>query len=184
MTNSPPGENEVEIAIKGAGMNFKDLMIVLGQIPYFHAFSIECSGIVRRLGSLVRNVVQGYLVCGLVKRGYVTRVRTRPELVARIPAEMDLVLGASKPIVLCTAYHALSDVAWLAQRESVLIHAAAGGVVEPCVILARMFGRRPLSRLGGRKKKALVQQTYGIDRSPVFSSRDPASLQMLMYVTQ
>lgn len=49
---------DVEIAVKAVGLNFKDIMISMGQTQS-HALGLDCSGVVSRVGSEVKNIKPG-----------------------------------------------------------------------------------------------------------------------------
>ena len=65
---------------------------------------------------------------------------TDHRLLARVPGGWSFAEAASVPVVFVTAYYALVDLAGLRAGESVLVHAAAGGVGMAAVQLARHLG--------------------------------------------
>ena len=153
-------------------MNFKDVMIGLGQIPYSD-IGLECSGVVTAIGCGVQDLTVGDRVCGLSTAGYSSYTRVHRSMVARIPDHMSFTAAASIPVVFCTAYYSLVDVARLIPGESVLIHAAAGGVGQAAIMIAQHVGQVEIFvTVGSLDKKALIIENYGIAEDHIFSSRD------------
>lgn len=167
----PLGELEVEIAVRATGMNFKDVVIAMGQLsqPYL---GIECSGIVSRIGTAVTSLTVGDRVCAMSHGAYSTVARCPVSSAARIPANMSFETAASIPVVYCTAYYGLIDLGRLRQGEKVLIHAAAGGVGQAACQLAKRQGAEIFATVGSPEKKQFIMDTYGIPESHIFSSRD------------
>ncbi|KAL8707059.1 MAG: hypothetical protein Q9225_007846 [Loekoesia sp. 1 TL-2023] len=179
----PLGKDDIEISIKAADMNFKDVMISLGQIPYYHDLGLECSGIVTAVGPDVSEISIGDSVCGIVKGAYASSVRVYGAVVAKIPPEMPFSHAASIPMVFCTAHYALFDAGRLCKGESILIHAAAGGVGQAAIMLALKAEAEIYVTVSSIEKRALVMETYGIQEDHIFSSRDTSFVNELMNKT-
>ena len=177
------GSDEVEISIKSTGMNFKDVVIALGQIPFYHKIGIECSGIVTAVGSNVTDISPGARVCAMAVGAYANFTRIPQHKVAKIPESLGFTQAASIPVVFCTAHYALLDIGRLSQGESVLIHAAGGGVGQAAIMLAQRTKAEVFVTVGSQDKKNLIMQTYGIPESHIFSSRDTSFQQELMAMT-
>ena len=177
------GSNEIEISIKSTGMNFKDIVIALGQIPFYHKIGIECSGIVTAVGSNVTDICPGTRVCAMAEGAYANFTRVPQQKVAKIPESMDFTQAASLPVVFCTAYYALLDIGRLSEGESVLIHAAAGGVGQAAIMLAQEAKAEVFVTVGSQDKKNLIMEKYGIPESHIFSSRDTSFQLELMTIT-
>ncbi len=91
--------------------------------------------------------------------------------------------GASVPIVYCTAQYCLSNIARLEPGETILIHAAAGGVGQAAIMLAQATKATVLATVGSIEKKALLMETYGIPEGCIFYSRDTSFTQGVMDAT-
>ena len=74
------------------------------------------------------------------------------------------------PVVYLTAYYALVDLAGLRAGESILVHAAAGGVGMAAVQLARHLGAEVYGTASPGKWEAL--RALGLDEAHIASSRD------------
>ncbi|KAB2571677.1 Reducing polyketide synthase PKS2 [Lasiodiplodia theobromae] len=175
--NPPLAPDEIELHIHATGINFKDIVIAMGQLPNpspTASLGIEAAGVVTRVGSAVSSLAPGDRVAAMPDGAYGTHTRCKASSAARIPADMSFEHAASIPIVFCTAYHALVELARLQRGERVLIHAAAGGVGQACVQLARMLGAEVYATVGSAEKKALLVEAYGVPAERVFYSRDTA----------
>ena len=66
----PPGVDEVQIEVIAAGLNFRDVLVALGQLPdedgHSPVIGAECSGIVRAMGDGVSDLRPGDPVVALV----------------------------------------------------------------------------------------------------------------------
>ncbi|MDI5941431.1 SDR family NAD(P)-dependent oxidoreductase, partial [Micromonospora sp. DH15] len=134
-----PGE--VRIAVRAAGVNFRDVLIALGMYPDPSAvMGSEGAGVVLEVGPGVDDLSPGDRVFGLFEPGFGPQVVAQRLRVARIPAGWSFVEAASVPVVFLTAYYALHDLAGLRSGESVLIHSGAGGVGMAAIQLAHHFG--------------------------------------------
>lgn len=184
-TSKPLGNDEVEIEVHTTGMNFKDIMIALGQIQH-QELGFECSGVITNLGIEAQragfNV--GDRVCAISDACYANFTRASCDCMIRIPDDVDFATAASIPIVYCTAYHALFDVGRLAKGEAVLIHSAAGGVGQAAIMLAQYAGADVFATVGTEEKKRLLIEKYRIPRDRIFSSRATIFEQGILKATQ
>ncbi|KAG6007018.1 Type I Iterative PKS [Claviceps lovelessii] len=169
--DTPLGQDEIEISVEATGMNFKDVMISMGQLasPYI---GIECSGTVARVGSAVSSLVIGDRVCAMPLGAYRTFARCPATSAAKIPDGMSMEVAASVPLAYCTAYYGLVEIARLEAGERVLIHAAAGGVGQCAIQLAKMIGAEIFATVGSTDKKQLIMDKYGVAEDHIFHSRN------------
>ncbi|MEU4595435.1 polyketide synthase dehydratase domain-containing protein, partial [Micromonospora aurantiaca (nom. illeg.)] len=132
---------QVRIAVRAAGVNFRDVLIGLGMYPDPAAvLGSEGAGVVIEVGPGVTDLVPGDRVLGMFEPAFAPEVIATRDLVARIPAGWSFAQAASVPVVFLTAYYALRDLADLRAGESVLIHNGAGGVGMAAIQLARHWG--------------------------------------------
>ncbi|KAI5274255.1 polyketide synthase [Aureobasidium subglaciale] len=165
------GENEVEIEVKATGMNFKDVVVSMGQLnqPYI---GVECAGIIAAVGKNVTDVKIGQSVMAMTEGAYSTYARCLSTSVAPLPEKMDFTAASTIPVVFCTAYYGLFDLGRLTEGESVLIHAAAGGVGQAAIMLAQTCGAEIFATVGSLDKKQHIMKEYGIPEDHIFYSRD------------
>ncbi|KAL4788819.1 hypothetical protein BDV19DRAFT_395631 [Aspergillus venezuelensis] len=173
--DSPLGDNEVEVDIHAVGLNFRDLLTVMGELPQA-AIGGEASGIVTRVGSNVDRVKVGDRVAYFGDPNFMGTFRTTgravQDLVVRIPDDSAFDVAASMPVIWTTVIYSLKHVANLTKSESILIHAAAGGVGQAAVQYAKLIGAEVFATVSTVEKKNLLVNEYGIPEGHIFSSRD------------
>ncbi|EED24614.1 polyketide synthase, putative [Talaromyces stipitatus ATCC 10500] len=164
-------DNCVEIEVQATGINFKDVVVSMGQLdqPYI---GVECSGIIRSVGKNVTDIFPGQRVMAIPEGAYSTYARCPNTSVAPIPETMSIEEAATIPIIFCTAYYGLFDVGRLCAGERVLIHAGAGGVGQAAIQLAQMAGADIYVTVGSHDKKTFLMQHYSIPENRIFYSRD------------
>lgn len=163
--------DEVELEVKATGMNFKDVVIAMGQVqsPYI---GVESSGIVTSIGSNVTGLQVGQRIMAMTEGAYSTYARCKETSAYPIGDDMKFEDAATIPVIFCTAYYGLMTLAQLEERESVLIHAAAGGVGQAAIMLAKMVGAEIYATCGSADKKKFLIDTYSIPEDHIFYSRD------------
>ncbi|MGW8768201.1 type I polyketide synthase [Streptomyces sp. NPDC055815] len=167
---APLGDGEVRIAMRAAGVNFRDVLGTLGLYPGDPGpLGLEGAGVVTEVGPGVTGLAVGDRVMGLFSGAFGPTAVTDHRRVAVMPAGWTFAEAASAPIVFLTAYHALVDLAGLSKGERVLIHAAAGGVGMAAVQLARHLGAEVYGTAGPGKWDAL--RGLGVDGAHLASSR-------------
>ncbi|MFE6692174.1 type I polyketide synthase, partial [Streptomyces sp. NPDC057743] len=165
----PLAPGEVRIGVRAVGLNFRDVLIGLGMYPDAVAMGAEGAGVVLEVGPEVRDLAPGDRVLGMFsgQLGPVA-VAHRP-LVAAIPEGWSYERAATVPVAFLTAWYALTELAGLRAGESVLIHAAAGGVGMAAVQVAHHLGARILATASPAKWEAVRQ--LGVTDVELASSR-------------
>ena len=166
------GENEILIRNEAAGVNFRDLLVVLGSIPWTTP-GFEGVGTILRKGSNVSGFQTGDRVSYGCPAGgsYATCLRIPSSNALKVPAHLGVEEAATILTPYTTAYMALVNIGRLRKGESVLIHAASGGVGQACVVLARHIGADIFTTAGSQAKRAFLHDTMGIPEDRIFSSR-------------
>ncbi|WP_055532098.1 type I polyketide synthase [Streptomyces graminilatus] len=165
------GDGEIRIAVRAAGVNFRDVLNALGMYPGpARDFGLEGAGVITETGPGVTGFAVGDRVMGMFPAAYgpvaVADVRT----VARVPEGWTFAQAAAVPIVFLTAYYALVDLGGVTPGQSVLVHAAAGGVGMAATQLARHLGAEVFATAGPGKWDTL--RAAGLDDTHIASSRD------------
>lgn len=176
-------DDEIEIAVKSAGLNFKDVILSLGQLAGNH-LGQECSGVVTKVGLDVRTVKKGDRVCAISGSTIANLARCKADCAVPIPDSLSYPQAASIPIIYCTAHYCLAHVARLRPDETILIHAAAGGVGQAAIMLAQATRARVLATVGSLEKKEFLMKTYNISEKCIFYSRDTSFTKGVMQATQ
>ncbi|MEV6766965.1 type I polyketide synthase, partial [Streptomyces sp. NPDC051105] len=168
-SSSALAPNEVRVAVRAAGVNFRDVLLALGVYPGEGRMGSEASGIVTEVGSGVDDLAPGDAVLGIFDGAFGSVAVTDRRLLVRKPAAWTHAQAASVPVVYLTAYYALVDLADLRPGESLLVHAAAGGVGMAAVQLARHLGADVFGTASPAKWETLSAMGLAGDR--VASSR-------------
>lgn len=175
-------DDHVQIKVEATGVNFRDAMFAVGQISS-QRFGGECSGTIAAMGRSVTGFEIGDRVCALSSGGYSTFTRCSYRLVAKIPSSVSFVSAAAIPVIFATAYYGLVNTARLSAGETVLIHAAAGGVGQAAIRLCQWIGAEIFATVGSVEKKNLLVDTYGIPEDHIFNSRDTSFLTSIKHRT-
>ncbi|MFJ8630373.1 type I polyketide synthase [Streptomyces sp. NPDC093568] len=166
----PLGPGEVRVAMRAAGVNFRDVLNVLGMYPGDAGrMGLEGAGIVVETGPGVDRLAVGDRVMGMLDAAFGPTAVADARQLAPIPRSWTYEQAASVPIVFLTAYYALVDLAGLQEGESVLIHAAAGGVGMAAVQLARHLGAEVYATASEAKWPAV--RALGVPADHLASSR-------------
>ncbi|QDY80458.1 type I polyketide synthase [Streptomyces qinzhouensis] len=163
-----PGQ--IRVSVRAAGLNFRDVLIALDMYPGNAPIGSEAAGVVREVGAEVTDLRPGDRVFGLFPGGVGPVAVTDRRLVARIPEGWSFPRAAVVPVVYLTAYYGLADLAGLGAGESVLIHAAAGGVGLAAIQLAHHWGAEVYGT-ASRGKWDLLRRA-GLPPERIASSRD------------
>jgi acyl transferase domain-containing protein/SAM-dependent methyltransferase len=176
-----PGRNEVEIQVSAAALNFRDVLNVLDLYPGDAGpLGSECAGHVVEVGEGVVEFARGDAVIALAKGCLATHVTTSVALVAPKPACLDMQQAAALPVAYITARYALNQIAGIRAGESVLIHAAAGGVGLAAVAEAQRAGAEVFATAGTEEKRAYLR-SLGIRH--VMSSRTTDYIREILDLT-
>ncbi|EEU43720.1 uncharacterized protein NECHADRAFT_106259 [Fusarium vanettenii 77-13-4] len=162
---------EMEMEIKTVGLNFRDVMVAMGQLQD-DVLGIECGGRVIRLGRQVKNFALGDRVFGMHRGCFKSSIRVDARTFENIPSGTSYDEAATIPCTFGTAYYALHDVAHLQPGESVLIHSAAGGVGQAAIRVAQHIGATIYATVSTSEKRDILINTYGLLPSNILNSRD------------
>ncbi|MFJ3234002.1 SDR family NAD(P)-dependent oxidoreductase [Streptomyces sp. NPDC086787] len=171
-----PGKDEVEVRVRAAGLNFRDVLTALGLLgaepatPYRIGF--ECAGVVSAVGPGVDHVRPGDSVLAVQLEGgaFGSFITVPATAVAAVPRELPPVTAAGLPTAYLTAWYALRHVARLAPGERVLIHSATGGTGRAATAVARLLGADVLATAGTEDKRNHLR---GMGIRCVMDSRTP-----------
>src|SRR6478735_2545646 len=138
-----PGEGEIRIRVRAAGVNFADVLARLGLYPDAPkppvVVGYEVAGVVDATGPGTPRFHPGDRVLALTRfRGYSTHVVTPVDFVFPLPERLSDAEGAALPVNYLTALIALYRMANISAGETVLIHGAGGGVGIAATQLARL----------------------------------------------
>lgn len=177
-----PGPRQVVLRVAAAGVNFIDTLLRAGSLPAIappcpFVPGVESSGTVVAIGAGVTEVGVGdraVYMGGPAAGCYAEYVVAESRRVSRLPAGVDLIRAAALPVSYATAYHMLHHVARVERGQTVLVHAAAGGVGTALVQLAKLAGARVIAVVGS-DEKARHARDEGADHVAIRGRDDVAA---------
>jgi acyl transferase domain-containing protein/NADPH:quinone reductase-like Zn-dependent oxidoreductase len=168
----PLAPDEIRLELRAAGINFRDIMISLGQLEGTSRMGGECAGVVTDVGSnMTKKFKVGDRVCSWGAGAYASSARVHGPSAQHIPDDMSFETAASLPIVYTTVYYSLVYLARLQKGETILIHSAAGGVGQAAIMLSQHIGAKAFVTVGSEEKKRFLMDNYHIPEERIFSSR-------------
>ncbi len=170
-----PRANEIVVEVEAAALNFSDLLMIDGmyQIRPERPFTPgqEIAGTVSTTGADTE-IAPGTRVAGKVLwGGFADFAVVRADMAIEIPEEIAVADAVALPVVYTTALIALVEDARMGADDTVLIHAAAGGVGLAAVQIAKANGARVIAAATGRAKCDLVRK-QGADVVIDYGSQD------------
>jgi acyl transferase domain-containing protein/NADPH:quinone reductase-like Zn-dependent oxidoreductase/acyl carrier protein len=169
-SDAPLTAGQVRVAMRAAGLNFRDVMIALGMYPGEARMGNEGAGVVTEVAPDVTALSVGDRVTGLLDGAFGRHATADERLLARVPQGWSFEQAASVPICFLTAWYGLADLGGLKAGERVLVHAGAGGVGMAAVQLARYWGAEVFATASPGKWDVL--RGLGLDDEHIASSRD------------
>jgi acyl transferase domain-containing protein/NADPH:quinone reductase-like Zn-dependent oxidoreductase/SAM-dependent methyltransferase len=182
MHHTPLPEDWIEIEVKAVSLNFKDVLVALGNLAE-NKLGVDASGIVSRVGTAVKDFKVGDRVMTASCDTFATYVRFPSRGAISVPFGMSFEEAASMPLIFLTAYYALITAGNLIAGEKILIHAAAGGVGQAAIMIAKARGAEIFATVGAEGKKQLLVEQYGIPEDRIFNSRDTSFVKGLLRAT-
>ncbi|WP_053404616.1 type I polyketide synthase [Persicobacter sp. CCB-QB2] len=161
-----PQAGEVQIAVKAAGLNFKDVVNGMGILSEEAvaggvagaALGLECSGIVTAIGEGVSNVKIGDEVIAWAANCLAGLTTAPAHCVVRKPQNISHELASSLSVVFLTAHYGLNHLARMEEGDKVLIHAATGGLGIAAIQLAKLVGAEIYATAGSEEKRAYLRE--------------------------
>jgi NADPH:quinone reductase len=163
-----PTGHEVLIEVHAVGVNYADTARREGQyvvptpLPFIPG--AEIAGIVAEVGDKVTMVKPGTrIVCLIESGGYAEYAISDEFSVIPLPENIDFHQAVSLPLQGLSAYHVLKTMGRLQPGETVLVHAAAGGVGSLAVQLAKIFGAGKVIATASSDDKLDLAKSLGAD---------------------
>ncbi|PAU50540.1 SDR family NAD(P)-dependent oxidoreductase, partial [Streptomyces albireticuli] len=167
--DAPLEPGQVRVAVRATGVNFRDALIALGMYPGEAEMGTEGAGIVTETGPGVTRFAPGDRVLGMWDGGFGPVCVADHRLLAPVPDGWTFATAASVPAVFLSAYYGLVTLAGLRAGETVLVHAAAGGVGMAALQIARHLGAEVLATASPGKWETL--RGLGVPAERLASSR-------------
>ncbi|MBP1818573.1 SDR family NAD(P)-dependent oxidoreductase [Mycobacterium sp. OAE908] len=161
---APPNEGYVQVRVEAAGLNFRDVLNVLGLYPGDPGpIGGDFAGVVTQLGDGVTGLEVGQRVYGFMQGAFASRFNVPAQLLAPIPDGVSAVEAATIPAAALTVRLAF-DWAQLKPGDRVLVHAASGGVGLAAIQMAQQCGATVFATASTFKRATLrkmgVQYVY------------------------
>ena len=153
--------DEVEITVRAAALNFRDLMKTLGLYPSENGadwqLGDECAGIITAIGAGVRDFQIGDEVITIAAGCLGSRVISKARYLVVKPVHISFAEAVTIPIVFLTVYYALYHLAGIKKGDRILVQAAAGGVGLAAIQVAQQVGAEVLATAGSPEKRDLLR---------------------------
>ncbi len=172
----PMQSGAVRIAVRAAGLNFADSLMIKGQYqvkpPLPFSPGLEISGHVVDVAPDVTGYAPGDRVMAVLPYGgFAEQVVAQATDVFSIPDSLDDVQAAGFPIAYGTSHVGLRDKLNLQAGETLLVHGAAGGVGLTAVEIAKKLGATVIATAGGAEKLQIAKD-YGADHLIDYKTQD------------
>ncbi|MCF4165500.1 NADPH:quinone oxidoreductase family protein [Zavarzinia compransoris] len=155
-------EGEIVIAVRAAGVNFADSLMLAGRYqtrqPLPFSPGLEVAGTVESVGPGVAGFAPGDRVLAIPSHGgYAEKVAVAADRAVPIPETMDFVTAAGFPVAYGTSHLGLAHRARLVPGEKLLVLGAAGGVGLTAVELGVLMGAEVIAVAKGEAKLAVAR---------------------------
>lgn len=169
------GPGEIRIRVKAAGLNFAEIMARIGLYPDAPklptVMGYEVAGEVDQVGAGVVGFTAGARVIALTRFGGHSDTVVVPEAQAAIiPASLSWEKAAAIPVNYATAWLMLIHLGNLRAGETVLVHAAAGGVGQSALQVCRWRGATVIGTASPSKHARLRE--LGVAHCIDYTSQD------------
>lgn len=180
------GDKEVEVKLKAAALNFRDVFAVLKPDPQFdkiNSVGTDIAGIVTAIGPNVTLFKVGDPVLGMHvnnDQALPSYLKLPEDTLMSVPTYMTFAEACTLPVVFATAYYCLVTIAKIGPTDTILIHTASGGVGLSAIEIAQRSGATIIATAGSERKRAYLK-SLGIQH--IFHSRNTNYGQQIMEVT-
>lgn len=174
-----PGPGEVRLSHVAVGLNFADTYFRSGlyPMPLPGGMGVEAAGIVQAVGSGVTNVAPGDRVTytGFLNTlgAYSTERLIPAAPLIKLPDGIDCEAAAAMTMRGLTSAYLLRRIWPLQAGETILVHAAAGGVGLILCQWARLLGLTVIGTVS-TEEKAAVARAHGCDHIVYYTREDVA----------
>lgn len=158
-----PGEGQVVVAVRAAGLNFPDTLMVAGRYqlkpPLPFSPGMEAAGEVLQTGPGVSAWKPGDRVIIRMRFGAFAEVITvESEALVALPDPFSFAEGACFHVAAATATNGVMQRGRMMPGETLLVHGAGGGVGLAAVEVGKLLGATVIAVAGGDKKLAAARE--------------------------
>lgn len=172
-----PGEGEVLIRVKAAGVNRPDVAQRKGHYPAppgapVDIPGLEVAGIIEACGAGVQRWKKGDAVCALVSGGgYAEYVLAAQGCCLPLPEGFDFVKASALPETVFTVWYNVFQLGGLKKGEHFLVHGGSSGIGTTAIQLAKAVGARVSTTAGSAERCAACNQ-LGADHCILYREQD------------
>jgi NADPH2:quinone reductase len=169
-----PGQGQVLVRQEAIGVNFIDVYRRTGlySVPLPSVPGMEGAGTVEAVGQDVRSLRIGDRVAYANTPGtYAEAVLVPADGAVRLPARISFQQAAAAMLQGMTAHYLALETYPVKKGDTVLVHAAAGGVGLLLVQVARMRGARVIATVSTQEKAELARKA-GAEEIILYSEKD------------
>lgn len=170
-----PGENELLVRVEAAALNFSDLLMIDGvyqvRPPRPFVPGQEIAGTVVEAGAQAGVETGARIASKVLWGGFADYAVVRADMAIPTPKNFDSPRAAALPVVYPTAIVALMECTQVEPGETVLVHAAAGGVGLASVQIAKSLGAIVIATAGS-DEKCEVAKANGADHAINYETAD------------
>ncbi|WP_448586713.1 NADPH:quinone oxidoreductase family protein [Thermaurantiacus sp.] len=176
MPEPEPGPGQVRIAVRAAGVNFPETLIIRNLYQFKPPLPFvpggEAAGVVEAVGEGVSRVKPGDRVIAMTGTGaFAEKMLAGEAQVVPIPGDLPDDVAAGFTMTYGTSHHALKQRGALKPGETLLVLGAAGGVGLAAVELGKLMGARVIAAASSAEKLALARR-YGADEGIDYQAED------------
>ncbi len=171
----PLAAGQVRVAVRAAGINFPDILMVAGQyqlkpeLPFTPG--VESAGDVVEVNGVEGVAVGDRVIVRQRHGGYADEVIVTPSQLTPLPSTFDYAEGATFLAAHGTAYHGLIDRGKLQPGEVLLVHGAGGGVGLAAIEMGKLIGATVIAAASSEEKLD-VAKARGADHLVLYT-REP-----------
>jgi NADPH2:quinone reductase len=170
-----PGPGEIRIRNAAIAVNYRDILVRRGinKVALPSGLGLESAGVIEAIGAQVSGLAIGQRVaCVAGPDGAYAQARLAPAArVVPLPAGIDARVAAAMMIRGMTARYLLHETFRVKAGDTILIHAAAGGVGLILCQWARHLGATVIGTVGSADKAAIAR-AHGCDHPIVIGGAE------------
>ena len=178
--NEAPPAGEVRVRVQAVGLNFRDVLNVMGEYPGNPGDpGGDYAGVIAAVGPGVTHVVPGDRVYGMADGCLRTYIPTIGHLAQKMPTAWSFEQACTMPTTWSTVWSAFGELAELKSGDRVLIHAATGGVGLVACEYAQQAGAIIYATAGAQRKQDYLRN---MNVTNITSTRDSKKFEADMQV--
>jgi NADPH2:quinone reductase len=169
-----PGKGQAQIRVEVAGVNFIDIYQRNGSypVPLPYIPGLEGAGTVEAVGEGVTHLKPGDRIAYLHEPGsYAEQSLVKADHIIQLPSKISFEEGAAFPLQGMTAHYLLHEFRKIKTGDTVLIHAAAGGMGLLLVQWAKHLGAKVLGTVSTHEK-AQKAKAAGADEVILYTKQN------------